>query len=213
MVATIMFVRDPFDIAPNASRHTTASWIALVVGVLFAVVGAVLLHRGLDAMNAATDAHRKSEELSRAQAAIDAAARARQSDPRSLEKMREQQKLQHMLRASWSGLFDALEVAAQQVQGHATVLALAPVKTQTQAAEVGLTALAISDQAMLDYVRALEQDPHVREVRLLSQQPALSGGMPVVRFQLLILWDAHGAASGLQPGSRFQAADGKGSPK
>jgi hypothetical protein len=208
-----MFARDPFDIAPSASRYTTISWMALATGLAFALVGATLLQQSLDAVSVATEARQKSEQMSRALAAREAAARAQQSNPRSLDRMREQQRLQQILRASWSGLFDALEVAAQQVQGHVTVLGLAPVKTQTQAVEIGLTALAVSNETMLDYVRALGDNPHVREVRLLSQQPTLSGTASLVRFQLSVLWDARSAASGLRPDRSHSALADKGAGK
>jgi hypothetical protein len=184
-----MFVRDPFDIAPDASRHSHASWFALALGVLFAIVGAALLARSMDTVKAARDANRRQQEVGRERAASQAAARLKQSDPAAVERMRAQHKLQQTLRMSWSGLLEALEFAGQQVEGHATVLSLAPIKTQADAAEVGITALALTNQMMLDYMRALQKDPHVREVRLSSQQPAQNGMTPVVRFQLLLVWD------------------------
>jgi hypothetical protein len=190
-----MFVRDPFDIAPGASRQGPASWVALAVGVMFAMVSAFLLAMSVRVLNVASEANKTSAEQSRAAAAAEAAARLKRSDPAALERMRAQQKLQQMLRTSWSGLLDALEFASQQTDGHATVLSLVPVKTQAGAAQVGITALALSNQVMLDYVRALQKDPHVREVRLLMQQPALSGTTPVVRFQLALLWQPRPGSS------------------
>lgn len=187
-----MFVRDPFDIAPNASRYTRASWLTLVLGLAFMLFCGVLLERGFQAMKQAEEATRKQHELVHAQAESKAAARRTQADPAALERARAQQKLQHILRMSWSGLFDALESAGRKVDGGAVILALAPARTQADAAEVGLTALAISTHVMLEYIRALEGNPHVREVQLVMQQPARNAGTQVVRFQLSVLWDPRG---------------------
>jgi hypothetical protein len=187
-----MFVRDPFDIAPNASRHTRASWLMLLLGVVFALLCAFLLDRSLQAVKQAEETTRKQRDGMQAQARSEAAARVRRADPAALEGARAQQKLQHILRMSWSGLFDALEAAGRQVDGGTTIVSLAPVKTQADAAEVGITGMAVSNQVMLDYIRALGKNPHVLEVNLVTQQPALNAGAPVVRFQLSILWDPRG---------------------
>ena len=187
-----MFVRDPFDIAPNASRHTRAGWLALAMGLLFALFCGSMLERSLRAAKQAEESTRKQREALQAQAESTAAARRNQADPAAVERARAQQKLQHILRMSWSGLFDALESAGGQVDGGAAVVSLAPAKTQADAAEVAITAVAVSHQLMLDYVRALQQHPHVSQVQLVTQQPAMNAGAPVVRFQLSILWDPRG---------------------
>lgn len=121
-----------------------------------------------------------------------AAARLKESDPLLLERIREQQKLQHVLRMSWSGLFDALESAGRHVGGRATILSLVPVRTEAGSAQIGITALAVSNQFLVDYIKALERDPHVREVRLAAQRPALNGGVEVVRFEITVLWEPRG---------------------
>jgi Tfp pilus assembly protein PilN len=209
-----MFLRDPFDIAPGASRHSRASWFVLALGVLFALAGAALLEKSVEAARVAAQANREAQEIARARAANDAAKRLKQSDPAAIERMRAQRKLQQMLRVSWSGLFDALEFAGQQVEGHATVLSLAPVKAQSDRAELSVTALAVSSQVMLDYMRALQKDSHVREVRLSSQQPAQNAGTPVLRFQLLLLWEPQPApAAPAQAGGASASASQAGAMK
>jgi hypothetical protein len=187
-----MFVRDPFDIAPRASRHTRAGWFTLALGLLFMLLCLYLLGRGVQAWNQAEATSRTQRQLLRVQAEKEAASRRMNSDPAALERIRAEQKLQQMLRMSWAGLFDALEASGKEVGGRATVLSLAPLKTQADAAEVGITALAVSNQVMVDYIRALEKDPHIREVQLSMHQPSLSAGVEVVRFQLSVLWDPLG---------------------
>lgn len=184
-----MFVRDPFDVAPGATRHTRVAWLTLAVGLVFMLACGALLERNLNAVRHAEDAGRTQRDLARASAEKEIAARQRSSDPAAVERMRAQQRLQNILRMSWSGLFDALESAGRQVDGGAVILALAPARTQADAAEVGLTGLAVSHQVVVDYIRALETSPGVRQVQLATQQPALSSGVQVVRFQLSFLWD------------------------
>jgi hypothetical protein len=185
----MMFSRDPFDIAPGANRHAKASWVTLAIGLLFAVGGASLLAKSLGALEIAGETAKQAAEATRLRAASEAAVRAKRSDPAAIERMKAQQRLQQTLRMSWSGLLNALEFAGQQVEGHATVVSLVPSKMQADAAEVGITGLAVSNQAVLDYVEALQKDSHVRDVRLAMQQPALNGTVPVVRFQLYVLWE------------------------
>ncbi len=193
-----MFIQDPFDIAPNARRHTRASWLTLAFGLVFAAMTANLLHRSWQTVRSAEETARKGLELVQAHARSAAAARLKQVDPLALEKLRAQQKLQDMLRTSWSGLFDALESAGKLVDGRVTVVALAPVRSQSDAAEVSVTALAVSNEVMLDYIRALDSDTHVREVQLSTQQPTTSAGVAVIGFQLSILWEPRGNAGGMR---------------
>jgi hypothetical protein len=191
-----MFLRDPFDIAPHASRHTRASWMTLVLGLVSALVCASLLGRSLQSLQRAEQASRKDRELAQAQAEAEAVARHRRADPTALERGRAQRRLQQVLRMSWSGLFDALESAGQHVDGGVSIISLAPVAAQGHVAEVTLTALAVSEQVMLQYIRTLQKDPHVREVRLSTQQPAVNGAVPVIRFQFSMWWQALPPVSG-----------------
>lgn len=184
-----MFVRDPFDIAPGASRHTSASWVALALGAIFLVISASLLYRGWQTVKQAEDVGRRAQEAARAQARAHAAARLKADEPLSLERLKEQRKLQQVLRMSWSGLFDALESAGQGAEGRVSVLALTPIKAQADGAEIGITALAASNEILLNYIKALEKEPRVRKVNLSTQQPALHGKVEVVRFQLFIVWE------------------------
>jgi Tfp pilus assembly protein PilN len=186
-----MFIRDPFDFAPGSSRHTRVSWLTLAVGLAFACFCAMMLAQNFQALKQAEGDARKQQALLNAKAVSDAASKR---DPAGAQRMKAQRHLQDMLRMSWSGLFDALESSAQKVDGGVAVLALTPTRIQSDAAEVGLTALALSDQVMLDYLRALQASPQLREVKLSAQQPVVNGGVPVVRFQLAITWKQTGDA-------------------
>jgi hypothetical protein len=199
-----MFVRDPFDIAPKAPRQTQASWVTLAAGLLFVALCAWPLVRSMQAMKQAEAASQGARAALNARADSQRTARQRQNDPAFLEQVKAQQKLQQILRMSWSGLFDALESAAQEVRGGAVILSLVPVKTQADAAQVGITALAVSPQIMIDYIGALQKNPHVRQVELTMQQPTVKAGAHVVRFQASVLWDPRSKVAALPAPDQVQ---------
>lgn len=206
-----LFFGDPFDIAPQARRPTQASWVVLAGGLLFAGLCAWPLTKSLQAMKQIETAQRSASAELKNQAEGQRAARLRQNDPAVLERVRAQQKLQQILRMSWSGLLDALEIAAYQVDGGVSILALVPSKTQGNAAQVGITALAANPAIMLKYIGSLQQERHVRQVELTAQQPEDKVGPQVIRFQLAVLWEpgatvAPSDASGQASAARLAGA-------
>lgn len=187
-----MFTRDPFDVAPGASRHTRISWLLLIAGLLFAAGCAAVLHSRWQAHQEAQAQWRSVREQRAAQARALATQRTQPADAATQSRLRAQQELAYMLRLSWNSLFDALESAGQQVEGRATVLSLAPARAQADTVDIGITGLAVSEQALLEYLRALQAHPYVRQALLVSQQPAVHAGAPVARFQLTLQWDPRG---------------------
>lgn len=183
-----MFQVDPFDLAPGARRHPPAAWLALALGVAFAAGSAFPLMTSLQSMAQAEHARIDARNTLRKKADAEATARLAQADPVALARIKAQQAMQNQLRMSWTSLFDALELASGETKGGATVLSLAPVGTRADAAEIAITAMATSVPAMLTYVKALQTSEHIREVRLSTQQPATSGAVATVRFQLTLLW-------------------------
>ena len=183
-----MFTGDPFNIAPGAPRYARGSWLVLALGLLFAAACAWPLAIGIRNVADAERIVAKRLERSKARADRDAALQLARNEPAALAKAQAHLKLQQLLRVSWSGLFGALESAGITTNGAASVLSLAPVNTDAEAAEVNITALARSPAAMLDYIRALKADPHVRTVELSVQQPSPTDGPEVTRFQLALVW-------------------------
>lgn len=190
-----MFTQDPFDIAPAAPRYTRASWLVLAIGMVFAGLCTWPLVLGVQASEHARESTREARQLHLARAEKAAAFRLTQGDRAVLDKVKAQQTLQRVLRMSWSALFDAIESAGQAVDGGAVILSLVPVKAHDVAAQVDITAMAVSTRTMVDYIRALERDSRVSEVQLSTQQPALSAGTEVVRFQLSMMWNPHARPS------------------
>jgi Tfp pilus assembly protein PilN len=184
----LMFAPDPFDLAPGAGRHTPAGWIALAAGLLFAALCTVPFLRTVQSLTRAEQVRLEASNALKAKTDAEAAARLAKADPVTLQRIKTQQALQNQLRMSWTSLFDALEAASAGASGGATILSLTPIAPRADAAEIAITAMATSVPVMLTYVRSLQASEHMREVRLTTQQPATSGGVSTVRFQLSLLW-------------------------
>jgi hypothetical protein len=183
-----MFVLDPFDIAPQARRYTPAAWILLAVSVIFAMATATALVRTWKQAAVAADAASNARQALRAQT-LSEAALADEAARKPSEGVRARLELQRVLNVSWSGLFEMLEGATKAVEGRVTITALAPVRLRPEGAEVGITALAATTDAMLQYLQTLQADMRVRQVQLVAQQTTSLGGAPVIRFQATLLLD------------------------
>ncbi len=186
---TSPFFRDPFDIAPQAQRPTAASWVVLIAGALFAGVCLWILIHSVQTLKRTRELRGATNALMRTQVENQRVAQLRSNHPALLEQVRGQQKLRQFLSMSWGGLFEVLEITAQTVRGGVSILALTPSRTQTDLSQVNITALAVNAPIMLAYIGGLQQDPRVRQVEILSQQPDDKIGPQVLRFQLSVVWD------------------------
>lgn len=181
-----MFLNDPFDIAPGHRRQRPASWAILAIGAVFCVVCGIHAARSFKTfqearaatqdVKSALQAKRKRDELVRAQQAV-----------APVEATKAELALQHALVRSWSGIFGTLELATKAVAGRATITSIAPVRLRPEGTEINITALALSNDAMVQLLQALSFGPLTRDVQLLNQQPVNLSGRPAVRFQAVIL--------------------------
>jgi len=184
-----MFVQDPFDIAPQARRHTPAALGLLLAGVAFALFAAFQLARAWSSISHADEELADARQALRSQSLKDSAAVA-EAAREPADGLRARLELQRILNLSWSGLFGILESATKAVDGRVTISSLAPVKLRPEGAEISVTALAATSDAMLQYLKALQADRRVQQVQLVSQQPATLGTAPVLRFQVSVLLEA-----------------------
>lgn len=187
-----MFSLDPFDIAPRARRHAPASWIVLAAGTVVAMLGVLALFSGFEALSAAEDLAAESKarrQASRRAEAVLEGSRAKLS-PQAVKILQE---LNPHARVSWHGLLDLLESAGKEVEGGAVVVTLAPATQEAGRSQITMTGLAVSTPMMINYIRALERQPRIAEVRLATQQPAREAGAEVVRFQFSMILDTAGA--------------------
>lgn len=199
-----MFVRDPFDIAPHASRHTPAAWVLLVMSVAVAVLSAYACARSweeaADARTVATDLRNELQAHLQKEAS-----RAAEAARKPSEEARARLEVQRILNISWTGLFEVLEGATKVVDGRVVVAALAPARLRPDGAELKITALASDTDHMLQYLQALQADLRVKRVQMVSQETATVSNTPVVRFQATLLLDRPSASIGL-PGARTTQA-------
>ena len=180
-----LVAKDPFDVAPGAARYTRFAWLTCGLGTISALFCAVHLGQNVQAW------YRMQDELAQARNTWQAAADLRKSRVASEPAQTTQARLalQRALRLSWDSLFAVFEEAGQQVDGRASITTLSPVKVREQGSvEVSVTALAVSPDVMVQYLRALEGRPQVQEVQLVNQQPMTHAGAQVVRFQAMLLW-------------------------
>lgn len=178
---------DPFDIAPAARRPTRGAWLAVLTALCFLLSCAFLLDRAIKATDHAQEQSRIRSEILRLQAQRETEARQRASDPVALEKLRAQQEMQQALGMSWSGMLEAFEVAAKSVDASVSLTSITSVKAAT-AAEVRVAGVALSNDSLLRYLKALTEQPLVKDVRLTSHTAGQGASAPTSRFQLVVTW-------------------------
>jgi hypothetical protein len=169
------------NFAPVRSAADHRGRALLIIGALFLVASAAWL-------GGAWSRHAASERsLAALQTRVgDDAARAPRASIGPQEKAREQAmlRLAQRLQMPWSDLLGALEAAASP---DVALLAVEP-SALRQVAQ--LTAEARNPRAMFEYLEALQEDPRLSQVVLLSHQvQAQSPGAPL-RFRLQVGWGA-----------------------
>ena len=92
------------------------------------------------------------------------------------------QQIEQGLSTPWSELLESLESAPQ------SVVALLAVEPSVAKQSVRLTAEARDAKAMIDYVDALQRDPRLTSVVLISHQVQLKTPGSPVRFQVQAGW-------------------------
>lgn len=181
-----MLIEHPFDIAPHARRFTPAAWCLLTIGLAFAIVCASEFARswkqGMQDQQELAALRGELAARTRAAAALEG-----EQTKEPAERVQARLVLQRALNLSWSGLFQVLEDATQAVDGRVAVSALAPVRLRPEGAEVRITALAATPDAMIEYLRAMQKDARIQQLQLTAQQPATVGGANVIRFQASVL--------------------------
>lgn len=178
-----------FNIAPHAPKFRLRTWVALAVasGLAFTLAcGAVYVAKTNEGLQDQID---KQQRLNRRKAAQERRDMSAEADPAKREQLQAATQLQRMSQVSWDGLFDALEVATKAVSGGVSISSLVPAKIEPDNATVNVTAWAANAPIMLAYVRNLAQDPRLRRIDILMQQPDEKVGPQVVRFQLALLWN------------------------
>lgn len=185
----VTFSGDPFDIAPAARRPTRAAWLAVLAALCFLLFCAFVLDRAIRSAQHAQEQSRIRSEAQRLHAQREAEARQRASDPAALEKLRAWQDIQQALGMSWAGILEAFELAAKKVDASVSLTSLASVKSVATEAEVLVAGVALSNDSLLQYLKALKEQPLVKDVRLISHTAGQGAGAASSRFQLIVIWE------------------------
>lgn len=181
-------VASPFEFAPSAARHHPLNWAILVLGVAVVLSGIYLVRQanlGLESVLSHQSRLLQQQRIHSEK--VEQAAR----DPLTLERYKAQRQLENLLQTPWTLLFDALEVAADVVEGRVTLLSVSPSFTPTSPTNrrVELTVAATSYTAMLAYVDAMKDVAGFTDVRLSSHSMDERIGPTALRFRVTAGWN------------------------
>lgn len=185
---TWRMVASPFEFAPDAARYHPLNWAILAVGVLVTLAG---VYMAWDAKESLDGILAQQTRLLRQQKTYSEQAQQAARDPLTLERFKAQRQLENLLQTPWSLLFDALEVAADVVEGRVTLLSVSPTSSQADPANrrVELTLAASSYASMLAYMDAMKEVAGFSDVRISSHQVDDRIGPTAMRFRVTAGWN------------------------
>ncbi|MEO8024118.1 hypothetical protein [Polaromonas sp.] len=210
---TWRMVASPFEFAPDAARYHPLNWTLLAVGISIALAGAYRVREakeGLDGVLA------QQTRLLRQQKTYSEQAQLAARDPLTMERFKAQRQLESLLQTPWSLLLDALEVAADVVEGRVTLLSVSPSSSQAAPPNrrVELTLAASSYASMLAYMEAMKEVAGFSDVRISSHQMDERIGPTAVRFRVTAGWNQlkEGVFLARDPAAPAAGVDGAAQP-
>ncbi len=177
------------NIAPQVPRHPPLAWVILLASLGAFCISLFPLGSRIHELNALRE---RQIELHRISATLADELRREALNGNSLaarERERANHEFQALIQMSWEGVFTALESAALSVHGGTSIVSMIPTRVTPAALDFDLTALASNLPIMLAYLEALKSDPHVRSVKLITQQPDDKTSPDAVRFQITVSLD------------------------
>ena len=170
------------EFAPGARSRSRLGWAML--GCVIAVLVVELTTLGFSL----SERRHLLQDLARLDARQHDATRPRpgaaKPDPAYLAKVKSTQQVSRNLAAPWVDLLDAIESAPQQS------VALLAAEPATAKQSFRLTAEARDLDAMLGYLAALQKDPRLVSVVLVSHQVQVQTPGRPIRFQVQAGWGA-----------------------
>jgi Tfp pilus assembly protein PilN len=179
-------VESPFEFAPGAARYRPLSWIILAVGACIALSGLYMASRAGALLEGVRSQQAK---ISKQQNALSEQLRQAGNNPAMLDRIRERRQLEDLLQTPWSLMFEALEAAADTVEGRVTLLSMVPNTTNQAKRKIELTLMASSYPAMLAYTDALSTVSGFSDVRIVSHQLDERATPATYRFRLVAGWN------------------------
>lgn len=170
------------EFAPGAKRSARVASAVLVTAVLALVVCALQLGQLL------AESRRQADHLAALQARREAlrpgAPRTAPPAPADAARARVVRQVASHLMTPWADLLESLETAPNQA------VALLSVEPSVDKQSLRLTAESRDAQDMLAYLAALQRDPRMSAVVLVSHQVQLQAPGTPVRFQIQATWGA-----------------------
>lgn len=179
-------VESPFEFAPGAPRYRPLSWLILAMGACAALAGVYMTSQA----GAQLEGIRSQQaKISRQQSALNEQLRQAENSPAQREKIKARQQLESLLQTPWSLMFEALEAAADSVEGRVTLLSMTPNTANPASRKVELALLASSYPSMLAYTKALGTVSGFSDVRIVSHQLDEHASPAAFRFRLTASWN------------------------
>ncbi len=181
-----LLVESPFEFAPGAARYRPLSWVILAVGACAALSGLYLTSQA----GAQLEGQRAQQaKMSKQQSALSEQMRRAESNPDMLEKAKARRQLEALLQTPWSLMFEALEAAADTVEGRVTLLSMVPSTANPVSRKIELTLMASSYPSMLAYTEALSTVSGFSDVRIVSHQFDERSRPAAFRFRVAAGWN------------------------
>jgi Tfp pilus assembly protein PilN len=181
-----LLVESPFEFAPGAARYRPLSWIILAVGVCAALAGLYLTSRAGALLEGVRSQQTK---ISKQQSTLAQQMRQAENNPAMLEKIKARRQLEALLQTPWSLMFEALEAAADTVEGRVTLLSMVPNTANPASRKIELTLMASNYPSMLAYTEALSSVSGFSDVRIVSHQFDERSNPATFRFRLTASWN------------------------
>lgn len=179
-------VESPFEFAPGAPRYRPLSWLILAVGTCAAFSGLYMTSRA----GAQLEGVRSQQaRISKQQSALSEQMRQAENNPALLEKIKARRQLEALLQTPWSLMFEALEAAADTVEGRVTLLSMVPNTTNPANRKIELTLMASNYPSMLAYTEAMSTVSGFSDVRIMSHQFDERSSPATFRFRLTASWN------------------------
>jgi len=179
-------VESPFEFAPGAPRYRPLSWLVLAAGICIALAGLYMTSRAGAQLEAVRSQQAKT---ARQQSALSEQIRQAENNPAMLEKIKARRQLEALLQTPWSLMFEALEAAADTVEGRVTLLSMVPSTANPASRKIELTLMAASYPAMLAYTEALSTVSGFSDVRIVSHQLDERASPATFRFRVVAGWN------------------------
>jgi Tfp pilus assembly protein PilN len=185
---TWRMVASPFEFAPDAARYHPLSWASLLGGVSAALIGVYMIWEANGRLDGTLI---QQTRLLQQQKTHSEQARQAARDPLTLERFKAHRQLEAMLQTPWSLLLDALEAAADAVEGRVTLLSISPSSSPISPVnrKIELTMAASSYGAMLAYMDAMSEVGGFSDVRISSHQMDDRIGPAAIRYRVTAGWN------------------------